>query len=195
MSEQETPQVSLEDEKSILLSRAKLMGISVSNNASVDTLKAKIEAHMQAKPDENVTEGTENPLEEQAKVAKTAVNFREQLILDATKLIRLRITNMDPKKKDLRGEILTVANEFIGNIRKFVPYGEATDEGYHVPYCIYEMMKEREFQQIKTLKKNGQIVVETRMVREFALEVLDPLTKDELARLAAAQAAAGGLDD
>ena len=111
------------------------------------------------------------------------------------RLVRLRITNMDPKKKDLPGEILTVANDYLGTVRKFIPFGEVTDNGYHVPYCLYMMMKERRFLNIRTTKKNGQIQVSSGWATEFAFEELPPLTQHELDRLAAAQAAAGGISD
>jgi hypothetical protein len=108
------------------------------------------------------------------------------------KLVRLRITNMDPKKKELPGEIYTVANDVIGTIRKYVPFGEKTDEGYHVPYILYQMLKGRKFLSIRTVRgANGSERVEHTYANEFALEVLEPLTQDELNKLAAAQAAAG----
>ena len=109
------------------------------------------------------------------------------------KLIRVRITNMDPKKKDLRGEIMTVANEYLGTVRKFVPFGEDTVEGYHVPKCLLTMMQERKFLRIREIKdrKTGVTRPETAWVREFAIEILDPLTPEELKQLATAQIAAG----
>jgi len=123
-------------------------------------------------------------------------SFRQALIDDATRLVRLRITNLDPKKKDLHGEIICVANEFIGTIRKFVPFGEVTDEGFHVPHCIYEMLDARRFVDVRTTRdpKTGSPKVSTRWAREFALEILEPLTQEELNQLAQAQIAAGSID-
>lgn len=104
------------------------------------------------------------------------------------KLVRCQITNLDPKKKDIPGEIITVANQYIGTVRKYIPFGEATIEGYHIPYCIYEFLKNRKFLSIKTRKgSNGQLVVETSWAPEFAITVLPQLTKEELKKLAAAQ--------
>jgi hypothetical protein len=125
-----------------------------------------------------------------AKKNKRAAMRKEQM-----RLVRLRITNLNPAKKDLPGEIFTFANSVLGAVRKFVPYGEATDNGYHVPYCIYQQLKEREFLQIKTSKDSrGREKIDTKWVREFALEELPQLTEVELARLAAQQAAAKGMD-
>jgi hypothetical protein len=116
--------------------------------------------------------------------------LRKEMVAEEMKLIRLRITNLDPKKKELKGEIITFANSILGTVKKFVPFGEATDNGYHVPNCIYKILKRREFLQIRTGKND---VPDTRWVREFALEVLPQLTPAELANLARNQAAKQGL--
>lgn len=188
-------------ELDMLKSRAKLMGITFSNNIGLDALKAKIEEHKQASEAKTQTQATaqtneqqpEGQSENQKKKAKT-FSLRAHLQKEKMKLVRLRITNLDPKKKDLPGEILTTGNEYLGTVRKFVPFGEATDNGYHVPYCLYEMMRDRKFLSIKTRKgPKGQTIVEQQMVREFALEILPPLTEAELARLSAAQLSAGGV--
>lgn len=122
--------------------------------------------------------------------------LRSRMIAEQMRLIRCRITNMDPKKKDLPGEIFTVANRILGTVRKFVPYGELTDEGYHIPYIIYQQLKDREFLQVRTTKhpRTGAPQVHTKYVREFAIEVLPPLTEQELKDLAIAQTAAGSVD-
>lgn len=111
------------------------------------------------------------------------------------KLVRIRISCLDPKKKDLPGEVITVANEYLGTVRKYVPFGEFTDDGYHVPYCIYTFLKNRKFLNITTTKdrRNGQVKVNQSWATEFSIEVLDPLTPTEIQRLATAQAAAGSL--
>lgn len=178
-------------ELNMLKDRARMMGINHSNNISVAALKAKIEAKMNNEVEQDEEVEAINPL---APEVQPDVSPRQALINEAMKLIRIRITCLDPKKKDLKGEIHTVANEVIGNVRKFVPYGEGSENGYHVPNVIYKRLKRSQFQQIRTFKVKGQIQVEHKWVKEFAIEVLDPLTPEEIARLAAAQSAAGGLD-
>ena len=195
-------QVQQPSELDMLKSRAKLMGIAFSNNIGIDALKTKIEEHKKASEAKTQTQALaqtneqqpEAQTENQKKKAKT-ISLRAHLQKEKMKLVRLRITNLDPKKKDLPGEILTTGNEYLGTVRKFVPFGEATDNGYHVPYCLYEMMRDRKFLSIKTRKgPKGQTIVEQQMVREFALEILPPLTEAELARLSAAQLSAGGVE-
>lgn len=113
---------------------------------------------------------------------------------EGMKLIRVRITNMDPKKKDLPGEIITVANSYLGTVRKFVPFGEVTDNGYHIPQCLLKQLEARKFLNITTRKGAGnQIITKTAWAKEFAIEILPPLTEGDLSKLATAQLASGSV--
>ena len=193
------------DELAVLKQRARLMGIVFSNNIGVASLRQKIAAKQNE--EEGVEAEGENPLavtnaanplagEKPEVIASKPRTLRQALIEDELKLVRLRITNMDPKKKDLPGEIFTLANEYLGTVCKYIPFGSVTDDGYHVPYCLYTMMKNRKFLNIRTIKgANGQTRVEHGWAHEFALEVLPTLTKNDLAKLANAQAAAGIIEN
>ena len=188
--------VPMPDELTVLKQRAKLMNISFSNNISLEKLRQKIADAQEGKASEPEQEEPEvNPLEDkkQAPVKETEAQMRQRIRLEQTRLIRVRIQNLDPKKKDLPGEIITVANEYMGTIRKFVPFGEATDNGYHIPYCIYEFLKNRKFLNIRVSNKGKKI--EQAWVREFAIEELPPLTQEDLDKLAAAQTASGSLNN
>lgn len=180
-------------ELQVLKMRADQLGVPYSNNIGVETLRQRVADAMEGKKPEQAK--STNPLGEDVPEVETPMQLRARLMAEQLKLVRLRITNMDPKKKDLPGEILTVANEYIGTVRKYIPYGEQTDNGYHVPYCLYTLLESRRFQHIRVTKKNGREHVETSWAKEFSLEILPPLTADELAKLAASQAAAGGLAD
>lgn len=178
----ETPEA---DELTMLKHRATMMGITFSNNIKLETLKARISEKL-----------SEDDVKEQAIETKNEIqSMREELLASQMKLVRIRISNMDPKKKDLPGEIFTVANEYIGTVRKFVPYGEATDAGYHVPFCIYTMLEEKRFLHIRTAtdRRTGSIRTETSWQKEFAIEVLPQLTPAEIEDLAKAQLAAGSI--
>jgi len=176
------------------------------NQETVEELKAKLEALTASRVIADAPAASEADLEKKSQdvvnpLTGSAQPVRKRTLQqmmreEQTKLVRLRIQNLDPKKKDLQGEIITVANEYLGTVKKFVPYGEVTDNGYHVPYCIYEFLKTKRFLNIRTTRDRvtKQIKVEHNMALEYSLEVLDPLTKEELARLAASQAAAGSLN-
>lgn len=187
--------IAMPDELTVLKQRATLMNIQFSNNIGVEALRKKIEAAQVSDEPEVTVEETVNPLGDTPEPAKK-MTLGQKIRQEQLKLVRVRIQNLDPKKKDLPGEIITVANEYMGTVRKFVPFGEATDDGYHIPYCIYEFLKNRKFQNIRVLKgKNGQPRIEQSWIREFSIEVLPQLTQEELNRLAAAQIAAGSLND
>ena len=188
------------DELTLLKERAKVMGIPFSNNISLETLRKRVADKMEGKdeaPEVNALTG--DPEIAQAIAAKplnpkaNAVALRKLMHATQMRLVRVRITNMDPKKKDLPGEIWTVANEYLGTVRKFVPYGEQTDDGFHIPYCLYRLLDSKRFLHIRDVKDRTTGIVRQDKVwaKEFSLDVLPTLTQGELDRLAAAQAAAG----
>lgn len=246
--------VDLPDELTMLKQRARLMGITFSNNIGIDALRAKVNDKMNAstggesqdEADEDEDDGTDDGTDgdtageeaEQEEIVEqdgeeiplspmpeptvavagpstagsglnplTGVNknknglkqskeatLRQRILQDSMRLVRCRITNLDPKKKDLGGEIISVGNRYIGTVKKFIPFGEQTENGYHIPKVIFDELAGRQFLHVKTTrnKQTGQITVDTKYVKEFALEVLPQLTESELAELAAAQTAANG---
>lgn len=188
-----------EEELAMLKKRADLMGVTYSNRIGIEALRAKINAKLdgEADPGEGKIEEAPtqpNPLNEGKPVQKETI--RQRLQREQMRLVRLRITNMNPKKASIPGEIITVGNRYLGTVRKYIPFGEATENGYHVPYCLYKALKNRKFLQIREIKdrRTGTNRIETSWVREFALEELPPLTEQELKDLAIAQAAAGAID-
>lgn len=177
-------------ERDILVTRANQLGIKFSPNIGTDTLRERVSAALNDEP-------AAAPAEAEGELSTQEIHrrIRETQKKEQLKLVRLRITNLNPNKKELMGEIFTVANNHVGIVKKFVPYGEATEDGYHVPYIIYTQLKSRRFLNIKTKRnrQTGQIEVEQNWAPEFALEVLDPLTPEQLRQLANRQAAAAGL--
>lgn len=175
------------DELTILKERAKKVGLSFSPNIGLEVLKAKLETFM-----------ARNQVDNAQNAAPTGVvDWRKNLLAEQTKLVRIRISCLNPVKSTLHGEIITVANDYIGTVRKFVPFGDVTNDGYHVPFVIYNDLLQRKFLNIRTVKdkRTGRNRIETGWVREFNIEVLPPLTKEELDKLATAQIAAGALSE
>lgn len=173
-----------------LKDQADLLEISYHPNIGIEALRQKIQAKLaEADKVPDSRRGEVGLTKEQVEMA-----LRAQLQQDQMKLVRIRVTNLNPAKKNLPGEIVTVGNRFLGSVRKYIPFGEGTDNGYHVPFCIYQYLKEKRFSQVKTRKgENGQLLPEAKLVPEYALEVLEPLSAKELTNLAHQQAAAGGL--
>lgn len=177
------------DRLTSLKKKADLLGIEYSNNIGEDTLadriKTKLEGGTKEEPVKEEKVGGASP------AAETKQQVRMRLYRDSMRLVRCRITNMDPNKASHPGEIITVQNSYIPKVSKFVPYGEQTDGGFHLPYIIYEYLKDRKFLQVrKTKDRKGREVITKRWVSEFALEVLPNLTEKEVKELAIRQAAA-----
>ena len=144
------------------------------------------------------TTETKNTAPKQAPGAKTYLDeneYRRKKLaenkLEAARLVRCRITCMNPHKKNWTGEIISVGSSKMGTFKKFVPYN--SDEPYHVPKAIFDYMKERKCRIGTTTKMaNGQEVNRYKLINEFALEVLPPLTNEELDDLKRRQAMAKG---
>jgi len=218
MSDDNTQATPEPTELDLLKQRAKIMGVQHSPNIGLDTLKAKIEAKIaEDTPDlDPIVDATQATVSASAPVkAKTNTvtpaaaiamsddevralpdikrkqAIRHRIHAEEMKLIRCQIYNNNPHKADLQGEIISVGNKYLGNVRKFIPFGEATEVGYHIPNILYKNLKRRKYQQVKAKKNNdGTEEVVTRMVPEYTVVVLDPLTPAELKELALKQSAA-----
>lgn len=89
---------------------------------------------------------------------------------------------MNPFKNEWEGEIFTAGNAAVGTFKSMF---FNADEGWHVPRIIYNQMAERQCQVFVTRKDDrGRSIREGKLIKEFAIEALDPLTIDELAELA-----------
>jgi hypothetical protein len=78
-------------------------------------------------------------------------------------------------------------------VTKFVPFN--VEEGWHVPRIIYTQLAERQCQIFTTTTDSrGNKTRKGKLIREFAIEVLPPLTPEELRELAQRQAMAKAID-
>ncbi|WP_269519451.1 hypothetical protein [Alteromonas sp. BMJM2] len=131
--------------------------------------------------------GTKLDAEPEATKAKPS---RKELLAEASKLIRVNIQCMNPVKKDWDGEIITAGNSVVGTFRKFVHF--SSEDGYHIPNIIYKQLKARKFNVFYNKKTNNGITQRAaRLTNEFVIDVLDPLTQEELDELKKSQAARG----
>lgn len=167
-----------------LKAKAAIVGVTHSPNIGVDALRKKIQDKLEGVPKEGDKEEVISSKKE------TAQQTRKRLQKSQLALVRCRIYNLNPTKRDLEGEIVTVGNKFLGTVRKFIPFGESTDGGYHVPQILLTELRNRKFQDVRTKKDKGQIEVKTRMVPEYNIEVLPQLTAEERKELGEVQAAA-----
>jgi len=176
-----------------LKAKADLIGVSYSHKIGTAALRKKIKDHIEGVEED---EATATPEPKTMSKAERYASIRQKQMKECMALVRVRITNMNPDKADLGGEIFAVGTKYIGTVKKYIPYGEATDNGYHVPKILLDQMKQREFLSVKSVqnRKTGQMDITQRWVREFAIEELPPLTEKELKDLATQQAAKVGMD-
>ena len=172
-----------------LKSRAEKLGVKFHPSISAEKLREKIKA-AQTEGEGSVGEQSEGKsaagTKEESPAAKKLRMKREAL-----KLVRVRITCMNPAKKEWEGEIITVANNAVGTVKRYVPFN--TEDGWHVEHILLEQLRERQCQIFVTEKDSrGNKVRKGKLIREFAIEVLDPLTEEELRELAQRQAMAKG---
>ena len=132
-----------------------------------------------------------NPNASEAAIAAATKALKRTGEQEAMKLIRIVVTPNDPLMSGYPGLIFTVGASGLNNgkmIKKYVPFNN--EEGWHVPQIIYNQIKHAEMQKFKTVTRpNGEKVLEPYITQKFNVRVLDPLTKEQLERLAAAQAA------
>lgn len=116
----------------------------------------------------------------------------------ALKLVRVRITNLDPGDAEIPGRIVTVYSKYTGKVTKLIPFGEATEGGYHIPQILYDHLKEQKFAMRREVRGPGSAFGvkkrKTTWVKKYALEVLPPLTKEEVRAMAQRQTASQAID-
>jgi len=187
MSDYDTDDLPVQDELTTLKARADALGISYHPSIGVEKLREKVKAALTDTPPELPAAQAPDP------VVESEAQLRARKKREASELVRIRVTCMNPAKKEWEGEIFTAGNSLVGSYKKFVPFN--ADEGWHVPRIIYNQIVDRQCQVFVSEKsKHGVTVRRGKLIREFAVEVLPQLTPEELAELARRQAMSKSVD-
>ncbi len=112
---------------------------------------------------------------------------------EALSLVRVNITCKDPMKSSWTGEIMSAGNDVIGDVTKYILFN--TEEGYHVPRIILNVMRDKKCTIFVNKRINGQMTQMAKQMNAYSIETLSPMTVDELQDLGADQTARGALDD
>lgn len=185
MNEIDNEDVIVQDELTTLKERATLMGLKFHPSISLDKLREKVNA---------ANDASAAPAEDEKPVAVETLNQkRTRLKNEALALVRIRLTCMNPAKAEWDGEIFTIGNALLGSVKKFVPFN--ADDGWHVPTILLQQLQERQCQVFVSAKDaRGNNVRRGKLIKEFAIEILPPLTKTELDELARRQAMSKAID-
>lgn len=201
------------------------LGIPFSNNSRIASLKGKIVDFLDGGAEEGTDEvdlngPSSNDLEDEpiqvAKInpKKAGLSTNDMIMMDPSKIedvglrrqvvraralrmLRVRITNLDPQDAPLNGGIITVSNKYAGKVSKYIPYGEESANGYYVPKILLDHLEQVKFPLRKEKKGNrfGVKQYNTIMSKKFSIEYLPHLTKEEIAELAAQQRASHAIDN
>lgn len=185
MSAEETTVQEIEtpDELASLKARADQLGVSYHPNIGLEKLRDKVNAAL----------SEDEPEQESAPVTEDVNARKARLRREASALVRVRVTCMNPNKTEWEGEVFTCGNTTVGTFKKYVPFN--SDEGYHIPKILLNMLTERQCQVFQTVTdRRGNKTRKGKLIKEFAIEVMPPLTKEELHDLAQRQAMAKSID-
>ena len=107
---------------------------------------------------------------------------------DALKLVRCMITCNNKNKTSYKGEIFAARNAVINEVKKFIPFGRPT----HVPQILLNVIKEKQYQTfVEETLPNGMKVNKPHLINEYNIQILDPISKDELEAIKRKQLAEG----
>ena len=182
-------EVLVQDELTTLKAKADLLGLTYHPSIGLAKLKEKVTAALSSE-----TKAEEAPAAPVAEAAQeTDGQRRARKRREANELVRIRLTCMNPAKKEWDGEILTVGNSTVGTFKKYIPFN--ADAGWHVPRIMYDQLVSRQCQVFVSSKdERGNTIRKGKLIKEFAIEVLDPLTMEELDELARRQAMSKSID-
>lgn len=187
---EQTPEVVV-DELAALKARADQLNLTYHPSIGLEKLREKVNAAINS-TDPVETKDPE-PTAATAVVEESLSERRMRLRRESNELVRVRVTCMNPAKKEWEGEMISAGNTTIGTFTKFIPFN--TDEGWHVPRIILRQMQERMCQIFTTTRDSrGNSVRKGKLIREFAIEIMPPLTVEELKELALKQTATKSIE-
>lgn len=169
------------DELATLKARADMLGVKYHSSISLEKLREKVNAATVS-----TTPTEEAPVVQEA-AEESLAERRARKRREANELIRVRVTCMNPAKKEWEGELFTAGNSLVGSFTKYVPFDN--DEGWHVPRIILNQIQQRQCQIFQSVRDDrGNVTRKGKLIKEFAVEILPKLTAEELADLAQRQA-------
>jgi hypothetical protein len=182
--------------------RADALGVKYHHMAGVPKIQQAIDIHLAKVGTEQEAQaitkltvaGLLPEVPEDQIVPKSGVAFRAEQVrrnkLEANRLVRCIIQCMDPQKREWPGELFSVGSAKLGTFKKYVPYNS---EPYHVPKIIYDMLKEKKCSVFyNAIGEKGHKTRKSRLIPAYSIQVLDPLTPEELKTLSVKQALAQG---
>ena len=193
MNDTEVAENTIPDELTTLKKRATSLGIKFHPNTGVDKLRTRVNNFLNdgTAGDEPAKPFTKQPGKtfsmmthaeysaEQAKATKR----------NTSRQVRIRLSCNNPNKKNDETVFISVGSAKLGTHKEYIPLD--WEAGWHISNIVYEALKEKKYSKFYTVKgMHGKDVRKSKLVPEFVIAVLPPLTKAELKDLAQQQAIA-----
>jgi len=185
-----------------LKEEATALGIQFHPNIGADKLAERITAHRRTYKVEDdvgaVNSSTRSePIEEPVKQVvpakpETLIQKHARLRKEQKALIRVIIRCNDENKKEWVGETFKVSNT-LHTMTRYVPFDN--ENGWHIEQAILDTIKESVCVRFKeSTLPNGTKVRTPYSIKKYNIELLPPLTREQLKELATEQAARGSID-
>ena len=185
-----------------LKDRANLIGLRFHPKIGLKNLRIKVEEHLNKTPEQLASTSVDTlpdtvqsekvvPIKKVETLTERKIRLRKK----ASRLVRIRLTCMNPNKRAWQGEVFTVSNSSAGTFKKFVPFN--ADNGWHIPQMMLGMIEDRKYVEHYVAGKDsrGREIKRHRLVKEFAIEKMPPLTEQEIHDLKIQQGLANNLSD
>lgn len=157
-----------------LKSQLDLRGIKYHHKAGLEKLKSLLEeADAEDLDADNAEVGQSPRAKHNADLA-----MQEEMRKKCLRLRRIMVTCNDPLKIKWRGEIIQGGNSVLGNVRKYIPFGNPN--GWYVPEILITVMKEKVFRR-ENIKENDPM--SGGLAPTYSITYLDDLTPQQLADL------------
>ena len=107
---------------------------------------------------------------------------------EAMRLVRCIITCNNKNKTNYKGEIFSVRNAVLPEIKKYVPFNVTT----HVPQILLNVIKEKDYQLFREESlPNGNKTKRPYLIKEYNIQILPPISTKELEAIKQKQLAEG----
>lgn len=188
----EETQVTPEQEELMLLKdRADRMGIQYHPSIGLDKLRAKVKSALDLDEEPSTTTVVGNI--DMSQYIETLGQKKARLKKEAEKLVRVRVTCMNPSKANMQCDTFTAGNSYIGTISRVIPFNA---DAWHVPQILVDMLIEKKFTHHYVIKDaKGNNVNKTKLMKEYSVVTLPNLTSEEIEELKREQALTNRLSD
>lgn len=158
------------------------LGIKHHPSIGEDKLREKIEEHKAALELEQAEAAEEAAKAKKAKVAETPAPNRMAIRREQLQLLRVRVSALNPHMKGLKGQVFSVSNSLVGNVKKFIPFD--SPNGWHVPKILIDSLEGKQYQTFREITTpTGKVIKRSVSAKAYSIQYLPALSAEELTKI------------